>query len=759
MTCAGCTDPTACNYDETATVDDGLCDWNSCSVTFNVDMTCAPSNFENVFVSGPWCGWCANDTYNVMTDPEGDGIYSVTIVGFSGLVEYKYAINAFEDQEHLINDVLDGATCAIPIPDFPEFAYRTIESGSTANDYYGTCDGVYNDPTSTVTFSVDMGGYSGTYETVNLNGSFNGWCGSCAAAEMLDADGDGVYTLDVDMDGYVGTVEYKFTVDGWNDFEEFPVGASCTSTNDGFTNRTLELAGESVVLPVVCWNQCLSCESIAMCPADHVVEVSSYMYAPSTLTIAQGESVAFVNLGGTHDVNGDVDSQTGMSFGNPESFYLGAISGSPEGECIGTYTFNVPGTYNYDCSIGNHAAQGMVASIVVTPAPTPTTVVDVIVNSPDHEWLEAAIDAAGLADALSAEGPFTVFAPTDHAVNALADALEVTADDLLTLENLGDLLQYHVVAGEAMSTELSDGQIIATLLGPDVTVAINEEGVFINDAQVTVADIVAENGVVHAIEALLIPPPPTGGVVVFQVDMNDYSGSYNQVNLNGSFNGWCGGCSVMTDDDGDNVYQLEVDLAPGTYEYKFTLDGWSQQEVFEDGDACTSTMNGFVNRTIDVTESVTLGAVCWGQCTACNNESVPGCTDPGACNFSAVATVDDGSCDFPDVNGNGVPDCEEPGAGMLGFVVEVDTVFYGVDTPTPDDTFDPEGILEGYASFIVYAAFGDSSDFLSAVFADNTPPYETVPMAIDAPCGCHNPLDGSLALDGTNHSVIWSIIP
>ena len=51
-------------------------------------------------------------------------------------------------------------------------------------------------------------------------------------------------------------------------------------------------------------------------------------------------------------------------------------------------------------------------------------------------------------------------------------------------------------------------------------------------------------------------------LVVFQVDLNDYSGSYGQVNLNGGFNGWCGGCAVMTDDDGDNVYQLEVDLAP-----------------------------------------------------------------------------------------------------------------------------------------------------------------------------------------------------
>ena len=105
--------------------------------------------------------------------------------------------------------------------------------------------------------------------------------------------------------------------------------------------------------------------------------------------------------------------------------------------------------------------------------------------------------------------------------------------------------------------------------------------------------------------------------VVFQVDMQDYTGSYGQVNLNGGFNGWCGSCAVMTDNDGDNVYQLEVDLPPGTYEYWFTLDGWSHQEMFEDGDACTSTIDGFVMRTIDITEPTTLDVVCYNSCGVC----------------------------------------------------------------------------------------------------------------------------------------------
>ena len=261
----------------------------------------------------------------------------------------------------------------------------------------------------------------------------------------------------------------------------------------------------------------------AQCDADHIVEASSFMYAPSSLTIEQGESVAFINLGGTHDVNGDVDSQTGMSFGNPESFYLDAVSGAPEGECIGTYTFNVPGTYNYDCSIGTHAALGMVASIVVNPAPMTTTVVDVIAGSPDHTLLATAVGAAGLADALSADGPFTVFAPTDAAITAVVEALEITPEELLASEDLGAILQYHVVAGQALSTDLSDGQTIETLLGPDVTVSITMDGVFINDAQVTVADLTADNGVVHVIDAVLLPPaPPTTTVVDVIVNSPDH---------------------------------------------------------------------------------------------------------------------------------------------------------------------------------------------------------------------------------------------
>ena len=129
--------------------------------------------------------------------------------------------------------------------------------------------------------------------------------------------------------------------------------------------------------------------------------------------------------------------------------------------------------------------------------PPSNTITDIVVNSPDHTILETAVLAAGLEGTLAGPGPFTVFAPTDAAFAALpAGTIDaVLADtDLLT-----SILTYHVVSGDVRSTDLMDGMVVATLNGKDITVTINTDGVFINNAQVTVADVVADNGVVHVL--------------------------------------------------------------------------------------------------------------------------------------------------------------------------------------------------------------------------------------------------------------------
>ncbi len=188
-------------------------------------------------------------------------------------------------------------------------------------------------------------------------------------------------------------------------------------------------------------------------------------------------------------------------------------------------TINAQGVFINDSkvTIANVVAENGVVHVidaVMIPEPKiPATVVDIIVNSDVHQTLETAVIAADLAGALSGDGPFTVFAPTDAAFAALPEGTIATllADPSGALT---DILTYHVVAGKALSTDLSDGQEIETLLGDKIKVTINNDGVFINDAKVTVADIEAGNGVVHVIDAVLIPEPATVVDIIVNSDVH-----------------------------------------------------------------------------------------------------------------------------------------------------------------------------------------------------------------------------------------------
>jgi len=105
--------------------------------------------------------------------------------------------------------------------------------------------------------------------------------------------------------------------------------------------------------------------------------------------------------------------------------------------------------------------------------------------------IKAALDDPNL-------GPFTVFAPTD-------DAFEAAGVTSLDIPELPEILQYHVVLGKILSSDLEDGEKLVTLLGDNLTVSINEAGVFINNAQVIQPDLEAKNGVVHVVNAVLAP--------------------------------------------------------------------------------------------------------------------------------------------------------------------------------------------------------------------------------------------------------------
>lgn len=131
-------------------------------------------------------------------------------------------------------------------------------------------------------------------------------------------------------------------------------------------------------------------------------------------------------------------------------------------------------------------------------------IVDTAVEAGSFSTLVAAVEAAGLVDTLKGEGPFTVFAPTDDAFAALPEG---TVEELLKPENkdkLTSILTYHVVPGQVMSGDLSDGMTATTVQGSDVTIK-TEGGVTVDGANVTTADIEASNGVIHVIDAVIMP--------------------------------------------------------------------------------------------------------------------------------------------------------------------------------------------------------------------------------------------------------------
>ena len=136
----------------------------------------------------------------------------------------------------------------------------------------------------------------------------------------------------------------------------------------------------------------------------------------------------------------------------------------------------------------------------------PSSVVSHAINNPNFSILVQAVVKAGLVEALSASGPFTVFAPTNDAFNALFAALGVSGIDNLTAEQLTPILLYHVVSGNVLASQVSTGMVPTLKAGSNISIVANTTGVKLNGSSNVVAtDVQGTNGVIHAIDAVLIP--------------------------------------------------------------------------------------------------------------------------------------------------------------------------------------------------------------------------------------------------------------
>jgi uncharacterized surface protein with fasciclin (FAS1) repeats len=137
------------------------------------------------------------------------------------------------------------------------------------------------------------------------------------------------------------------------------------------------------------------------------------------------------------------------------------------------------------------------------------TIAEVVADSPDFSTLLTAVEAADLAETLSGEGPYTVFAPTDEAFAALPDGALDSLLEPSSKDDLAGILTYHVVAGEIMAADVEPGEV-PTVNGESFTISTQDGGVVITDgtggeAQVVTTDVPASNGVIHVIDAVLLP--------------------------------------------------------------------------------------------------------------------------------------------------------------------------------------------------------------------------------------------------------------
>ena len=143
------------------------------------------------------------------------------------------------------------------------------------------------------------------------------------------------------------------------------------------------------------------------------------------------------------------------------------------------------------------------AGVRETAEPKMNDIVDIAVADGRFTTLAAALGAANLVETLKGEGPFTVFAPTDDAFAALPEGtVEALMNDIHILTNI---LLYHVVPAKVMASDVVTLTTAPTVLGKNVSVMVSDGKVWIDNSQVIITDIVGSNGVIHVIDAVLLP--------------------------------------------------------------------------------------------------------------------------------------------------------------------------------------------------------------------------------------------------------------
>ncbi len=737
----GCTDASANNYNAEATSDDGSCLYNT---TFNVDMSCAGVDFYEVFVTGPLWGWPANSGFNQLLDDDGDGIYSVTIETPAGDIEYKYGIDGFADQENLIDDMQNGASCA-PVTDYSGFANRLAASGSTTNDTYGSCEacpedveGCIDETACNYDPSATVQGYvEGAASGLQIELTSGSW------ASEISWTLDGV-TYGAPYSNTIDLAPGTYTIAGFDSYDDGWNGAVMTITDVASgASTTFALAGGddgatidvAVTAETTCdYVSCAGCTDDTACNYDAEATVDDgSCEAPDALT---GCGDTCVDGGVLYEFNIVDQYSDGMccTYGD------GSYSIVLDGDTIAT-----------GGDFGAGATERFCA-----PATSCIQIVMVADSYPGEQtWSVTADGVEVLSDLDGSTATYFLgdCAPgcTDEAAcNYDADAL-VDDGSCLELDACGEC------GGSGVDTD-GDGVCDAEeIAGCQDETACNYDPAATDPVPASGLNIVLTAGSWPAEISWTLNGESYGAPYDAFVELAP--GSYTIEGFDSYNDGWNGAEMTITDGASGTSYSLVVTGSSASVDVEVTgAEGCTYApDYYEcDGETCLNDADGDgVCDELEVAGCVVPtacnyvasgvtdlvpciypepGYLCDGTCdgdadgdgvcdaneivgcqdsSACNYDasatdagecdftSCLGCTDAAACNYDADATQDDGSCDFCSC-------AADAAGGQNGFNLSVET--------------HAEGGVFGLTTYRVYVTTPDSADFVSAIAGDELNP-------------------------------------
>ena len=461
-----------------------------------------------------------------------------------------------------------------------------INYNSSANLDNDSCQ--YN-----ITFIVDMSEVSDSFVAAEVFGTFNSWCGGCAA--MTDINNDSIWEITIPLTA--GTYEYKFATDTVNIEESLYESDNCVVSAWGFTNRVLNVTGNQT-LDTVCWNRCYSCD----------IERNFY-----NVTF----QVDMSNVTSTYtapEVNGTFNNWCG------NCWVL-----DPQFNNIYSRSFNVDTSlHTFKFSADNWLIQEDLDSNLSC----------ILINydtASSNGWGDVNRELKLMSDTIidvcwGSCNTCPIFGCTNPSA--------CNYDSLATLDDGSCLTVYGcmnltALNYDSLATCPDSCFFFQIIYGCTDSMACNFNILANTDDSSCLLNYGCMDSLAYNYDSLAVCFDSSCVYeynVTFQLDLRGQTNiSYTTPELNGLFNAWCGNCAELTDLNNDSIWEITIPILEGAgpvtgvpgWEYKFSADNWNIQESLFSGDPCVFSAFGFSNRFINVTKDTILDPVCWQSCNDC----------------------------------------------------------------------------------------------------------------------------------------------